>query len=90
MAEIKQGQSNFFVGEDEANPKAEITYQKDSNGNLIVNHTFVSDELRGQGVAGQLVDEVVSYAKQEGVKIVAECSYAQKHIEKNKLHDILV
>ncbi|WP_042148552.1 GNAT family N-acetyltransferase [Paucisalibacillus sp. EB02] len=89
MTEIKQGQAKFFIGKDEVNPKAEITYQKDSNGNLVVDHTYVSDELRGQGMAGQLVDKVISYARQEGVKIVAECSYAQKYIDRNNLQEIL-
>jgi uncharacterized protein len=90
MKEIKHGQNKFYIGKDEADPKAKITYQKDSNGNFIIDHTFVSDELRGQGTAGQLVNVVVDYARQEGVKIVAECSYAKKYIEKNNLHDILL
>ncbi|WP_096270109.1 GNAT family N-acetyltransferase [Paucisalibacillus globulus] len=88
MGDIKQGQGKFFVG-DEARPKAEITYQKDSTGNLVVDHTYVSDELRGQGMAGQLVEKVVSFARQEEVKIVAECPYAQKYIEKNNLQEVL-
>ncbi|WP_026905901.1 GNAT family N-acetyltransferase [Paucisalibacillus globulus] len=90
MEDIKHGQNKFYIGEDEADPKAKISYQKDSSGNLIIDHTFVSDEFRGQGTASQLVNMVVDYARQEGVKIIPECSYAQKYIEKNNLHDILV
>ncbi|GGA80954.1 N-acetyltransferase [Ornithinibacillus halotolerans] len=85
MAEIIHGQNKFYVRDTENSPKAEITYKKDSEGNLIVDHTFVSDELRGQGIAGQLVEKVVGYAKQEGVKLTPECSYAKKYIEKNNL-----
>jgi uncharacterized protein len=89
MSEIKHGQNKFFVGEDENNPTAEITYQKDSSGNLVVEHTFVSDELRGQGMAGQLVEKVINHARQQGIKLIPECAYAKKYIEKHNLSDIL-
>ncbi|WP_047986054.1 GNAT family N-acetyltransferase [Ornithinibacillus californiensis] len=89
MTEIKHGQNKFFVGEDESNPSAEITYQKDPSGNLVVEHTFVSDELRGQGIAGQLVEKVINHARQEGIKLIPECTYAKKYIEKHNLNDIL-
>lgn len=89
MAEIKHGQNKLYIGESEDMPKAEITFQKNTNSNLIVDHTFVSDELRGQGIAGQLVEAMVNYAKQEGVKLVPECSYAKGYIEKHNLHEIL-
>ncbi|MFS0672212.1 GNAT family N-acetyltransferase [Ornithinibacillus sp. 179-J 7C1 HS] len=89
MAEIKHGQNKIYIGDNEHSPSAEITFQKDAIGNLVVDHTFVSDELRGQGVAGQLVDEVITFAKQKGIKLVPECPYVKKYIDKNNLHDIL-
>jgi uncharacterized protein len=90
MVQINQGTNKFYIGTEETSPTAEITYQKDANGNIIVEHTYVSDSLRGQGIAGQLMDRVVSHAKQEETKIIPECSYAKGYIEKNNLQDVLV
>ncbi len=55
---------------------AEITYQK-QGGVLIADHTFVSEELRGQKIAEQLLEELAGYARENGYKIVPQCSYVQ-------------
>lgn len=45
---------------------------------IAITHTFVHPDLRGQGVANQLLDAVITIAKAEGLKIKPECSFAQK------------
>ncbi|GGB50803.1 GNAT family N-acetyltransferase [Virgibacillus dakarensis] len=90
MVTIKQGKNKFFVGENEEEPLAEITFTQSGDTDLIVDHTFVQDELRGEGVAGKLVERVVKYAREEGKKIIPECSYAKNKIEKTpEYHDVL-
>jgi uncharacterized protein len=90
MGEIKKGQGKFYIGEDEQNPKAEITFVEGDNNVLTVDHTFVSEELRGGGVAGKLVDHIVAYAREEGKKIHPVCEYAKKKMEKTtEYHDVL-
>ena len=53
---------------------------------LIVYHTQVSDELKGQGIAGSLLQTMVDYARQNKLKVVALCPYVlaqfQRHPEK--------
>lgn len=41
----------------------------------IIDHTFVDENQRGQGIAVKLVDTVVEEARIRGVKIVPECPY---------------
>jgi len=54
---------------------AELTFTvKDGVANI--NHTFVDDSLRGQGVAGQLVQAAVDHFLKRNLKISATCSYA--------------
>mgnify|MGYP001180855428 FL=1 len=90
MATIKKGENKFFVGDNEQSPLAEITYKEKDENNLIVDHTYVSEELRGQGMAGKLVEKMVAYAKEEGKKIIPECSYAKNKIEKTpEYRDVL-
>ena len=58
--------NNGFVKHDE-NGKiiAEITYAKTSDPNVVVaDHTFVDSSLRGQGVAGKLLNALVEDMKQ--------------------------
>lgn len=47
-------------------------------------HTKVNESYQGQGIAKQLVLEVISNAKTQKKKVVADCSYAKKVLEKEK------
>jgi predicted GNAT family acetyltransferase len=53
---------------------AELTWR--AMGPLrIANHTFVPSALRGRGVAQKLVEALVADAREQGFKIVPQCSY---------------
>jgi len=57
---------------------------------IIVNHTYVSESLRGQGIALELVRKVIEYARQENIKIIPLCSYVKKVMTRNeKYTDVL-
>ena len=43
----------------------------------IANHTYVPPELRGRGIAQQLVEALVADAREQGFKIVPQCSYVE-------------
>ena len=45
-------------------------------------HTEVSSLYQGQGIARKLVECIIENVKKEDKKIVAECSYAKKILEK--------
>lgn len=58
---------------------AEITYVQTEDPQVVIaDHTFVDDSLRGQGVAGQLLDHLVERMDKEGKKIQPQCSYVVK------------
>ncbi len=47
-----------------------------------IDHTFVSDALRGQGMAGKLVKEALTQIRERGLKAAKpSCSYAAKWLE---------
>ncbi|HZW68243.1 MAG TPA: GNAT family N-acetyltransferase [Pseudogracilibacillus sp.] len=83
MSEIKKGNHKFYIGEDENNPIAQITYKDQDEQTIVADHTFVSDELRGQGIAGKLFDQLIQYARQENKKIVPVCSYVKIKMERS-------
>lgn len=42
---------------------------------MVMDHTYVSNELRGQGIAKKLLDEAAAYARAHNYKMQAVCSY---------------
>lgn len=88
--DIKKGKNRFYVGENEENMKADIHFVPSGESLLIIDHTGVSDELRGQNVGEQLVRAVVAYAREEGRKIVPLCPFAKGQIDRHsELQDVL-
>lgn len=57
--------------------------------NLI--HTYVPNELRGRGIAGNLVKAALTYARENKFKIIPSCSYTAEYIRKHEeFHDLIV
>lgn len=52
-------------------------------GVRVADHTFVPSELRGEGIAQQLVEAMVRDARREGFKIHPQCSYVVKKFDEN-------
>lgn len=82
--DIKKGENMFFVGEDELNPEAYVSYKVDDDGDLIIDSTEVANQLSGQGVGSTLVNMVIEYAKDEEKKIVPECPFARAVMEREE------
>lgn len=61
---------------------AEITFPENEPGIYTIDHTYVGDELRGQGVAGELVQMAVDQIKEQGGEVRATCSYAYGWLQK--------
>lgn len=71
-----------FYLEDEFGTYAEIEIvEKDHKFHIV--HTFVDEKYRGQGLAGKLMEQAVSYIQKQQGEIVAECSYAKSYLEKH-------
>lgn len=69
---------------------AEVTFP-DINYHVVnLNHTFVDDSLRGQGIAAKLMTQAAEQIRSSGKKVIPTCSYAVKWFEKNTQYaDIL-
>ena len=62
---------------------AEVTFYEIENGIYNIDHTFVDDSLRGQGVGSKLVQEAVNTIREKGAQIQATCPFASKWLEEN-------
>jgi len=85
--EIKQGNHEFYIGENSEEAIARITFTKESDDVIVADHTFVSPELRGQNIAKQLLDRLADYARDEKLLIKPLCSYVVKAFEKFNVYD---
>ena len=61
---------------------AEATYV-DQGDVWGMNHTYVPDALRGQGIAARLVEAAFAAAREAGVKIDPRCSYVARYMERH-------
>ena len=71
---------------------AEVTFPETAEGINTIDHTFVDDCLRGQGIAGKLVKLAVDEIESCGGEVRATCSYAKKWIlslVKDKVNELL-
>lgn len=84
MLEIKKGTNKFYMGDSEENPLAEITYIISGENIITADHTYVSDELGGQGIGKLLLKKLVDWARKENKKIIPLCTYVKAQMEKNE------
>ena len=84
-----QKKGAFFVEQD-GERLAEMTYSWAGEDKFIIDHTDVSDTLRGQGIGRHLLDAAVDFAREKQVKIIPLCPYAKSVFDKDPtLHDVL-
>lgn len=71
----------FFV-EINGNILAEMTYTMPSPVLMIIDHTEVSEELKGKSIGYQLVHTAVEYARSHNLKIIPLCPFANSVFKK--------
>ncbi|MES2691322.1 MAG: GNAT family N-acetyltransferase [Bacteroidota bacterium] len=67
----------FFI-EDDGQRLAEMTYVWSGDNKFIIDHTQVSDLLKGKGIGKQLVMAAVAFARQNRYKIMPLCPFAKR------------
>ena len=78
-----------YVLNDEDEIIAYVTYPSIDDKRVCINHTFVDNSLKGQGVGSKLLDLAYDKIKEQHKKAYAECSFAihwfEEHPEKRDL-----
>jgi predicted GNAT family acetyltransferase len=77
----------YFV--EEKHDIAKMTYSIES-GKLVVDHTKVSADHRGEGLGVKLLEALVAYAREKEFKILPLCPFVASTFEKRSdLQDVL-
>lgn len=75
-----------FIFKEADDLKAEITWTQMANV-MVIEHTFVDQTLRNQGIAKKLLDEAANYARQHNYKMEPVCTYAAVAFERYSDYD---
>ena len=76
------GSKGTFYIEKDGKRVAEMVFSKAGGDLIIVEHTEVSDELRGTGAGKKLVQHAVEYARKNHLKILPLCPFTKSVFER--------
>jgi uncharacterized protein len=87
--EVNGHRAAFFL-EVEGERLAEMTLTRVNEHHWIIDHTEVSDVLRGQGAGRVLLDAAVAWARQTSTRFTPLCPFARSQFDKYaSLRDVL-
>ena len=72
----KAGAKGMFYVENDKTTLAKMVYTMPSPDKMIIEHTEVSEELKGQNVGFLLVKAAVEFAREQNIKIIPLCPFA--------------
>lgn len=81
---FKEEENRFAAYDQNNNEAGEATFSRAGENILIIDHTSVRDDYRGQGVAGKLVKHIVEKARESNQKIMPLCPFAKGEFEKHQ------
>ncbi len=92
--EIKQednGKKGKFYVELEGKQEAEMIYSYAGPRKIIIEHTEVSEKLKGQGIGYKLIKEIVAFMRKNNIKAIPLCPFANAEFKKkhNEYKDVL-
>ena len=70
--------------------EAELAYSRPSEKEIDFTHTFVPESARGKGIAQQMIEEGLCFARDNGYLVIATCPVVKKYIQKNPEHENLL
>ena len=80
----------FFVQGTDGARLAEMTYSRTNATLIVIDHTEVDPSLGGQGVGRQLLNALVTWARDTGTKVIPLCPFARAQFGKDaSIRDVL-
>ncbi len=81
------GEGKYFARID--GQEAHVLYEKAADGRLDFQHTFVPEELRGRGIAEDLVRQALEDARAQGLEVIPTCPFVHAFVKRHpELQDV--
>jgi predicted GNAT family acetyltransferase len=75
--------NKIYLNDENNHMIAVVTFPKEKDNIVNIDHTYVDGSLRGQGIAGKLMQEAVAQLRENNLKAKLSCSYAVKWFEEH-------
>lgn len=82
VEQVNTNFSGYFVATEDNNEAGKLIYKWDDPTTMVILSTAVNSAFKGRGVGKDLVVATAEYAKENGIKIIAQCPYAKGQLEK--------
>jgi predicted GNAT family acetyltransferase len=82
-------QKGSFFAEQDGIVLGEMNYTFSGFDRIIIDTVVVTNDVRGKGIGNQLIDAIVSYARDNGFMIYPMCSFARSVLDRMiAYHDV--
>ena len=80
--EIKVEENRVYIEDENHFLLGEVTFPNIDVNTVDINHTYVHESLRGQGIGGKLLDKAMEVIKNSNRNYILTCSMAIKRFSK--------
>lgn len=70
--------------------EAELAYARPSEKEIDFTHTFVPESARGKGIAQQMIEHGLCFARDNDLVVIATCPAVARYIAQNEQHQDLL
>lgn len=81
--EILRQPGKLYLTDEAGHMTAEVLFPASDGDTVNITHTFVDESLRGQGIAGKLMEALAAQLRTEHKKARPFCSYAEAWFERH-------
>ena len=81
--EFKKSSDRIWLEDAQGREIAFVSFPAQSEQTVEIDHTVVDDSLRGQGIAGALLETLAQDLREQGKTAVPTCPYAVKWFDKH-------
>ena len=90
ILQINNDNKGYFKAEDNGVEAGRMTYSWAGDNKIIIDHTQVNPDFKGQGVGNQMVMAAVDFARNKGITILPLCPFAKSVFDKTEtIQDVL-
>ena len=79
--EVKHSQNRFYIVTNGL--ESHMDYEIHEPSTVVFYHTYVPEELRGKGLAKEMIREGLDWAMSEHLEIIPACSAVRRFIDMN-------
>ena len=81
---------NEFIATIDDQQAGLIEYSLVNEHTIILAHTEVNDNFRGQGVGQAILKHIIEYARENDIRLIPLCPFTKAEIDKHpEYHDVL-